>query len=121
MSADLILRNALLADGRTVDVHVSGGIIVAVEPAGLAYPPDVSVDDLGGMLLVPAMAEPHAHLDKALTADVGDAGKQAVCGLVSKVLLDQDFNTGRAMVGCSRGRPASGGEPSERKVRWPAD
>lgn len=70
MSADLILRNALLADGRTVDVHVAGGIIVAVEPAGLAYPPDVSVDDLGGMLLVPAMAEPHAHLDKALTADV---------------------------------------------------
>ena len=29
----------------------------------------MNVDDLGGWLLLPAMAEPHAHLDKALTAD----------------------------------------------------
>ena len=28
------------------------------------------VDDLGGWLVLPAMAEPHAHLDKALTADL---------------------------------------------------
>ncbi len=28
---------------------------------------------------------------KALKADAGDAGKQAVCKLVSKVLLDKDF------------------------------
>ena len=30
---------------------------------------DTNVEDLGGWLLLPAMAEPHAHLDKALTAD----------------------------------------------------
>ena len=29
----------------------------------------VAATDLAGMLLLPAMAEPHAHLDKALTAE----------------------------------------------------
>jgi hypothetical protein len=32
-----------------------------------------------------------ADIRTALTADAGPAGKQAVCKLVSKVLLDQDF------------------------------
>ena len=76
-----VLRNARLADGRRADVHIdtSDGTIAAVEPAGSApvdrqaqaSAPDgaVEVDDLGGWLLLPAMAEPHAHLDKALTAD----------------------------------------------------
>ena len=32
-----------------------------------------------------------ADIRKALKADPGIAGKQAVCGLVSKVLLDKDF------------------------------
>jgi hypothetical protein len=32
-----------------------------------------------------------ADIAKALKADAGDAGKQAVCKLVSKVLLDKDF------------------------------
>ena len=76
-----VLRNARLADGRRADVHIdtSDGTIAAVESAGSApvdrqaqaSAPDgaVEVDDLGGWLLLPAMAEPHAHLDKALTAD----------------------------------------------------
>jgi hypothetical protein len=32
-----------------------------------------------------------ADIRSALKADAGDAGKQAVCGLVSKVLLDKEF------------------------------
>ena len=32
-----------------------------------------------------------ADIRKTLKADAGPAGKQAVCGLVSKALLDQDF------------------------------
>ena len=32
-----------------------------------------------------------ADIRQALKADAGPAGKQAVCGLVSKALLDQDF------------------------------
>ena len=77
-----VLRNARLVDDRLVDVRVDtdSGTIVSVEAAGSA-PPAASrplsgepataddVDDLGGWLLLPAMAEPHAHLDKALTAD----------------------------------------------------
>ena len=67
-----VLRNARLADGRDVDVRIdtTGGTISAVVDAGsTVLDGDADVEDLGGWLLLPAMAEPHAHLDKALTAD----------------------------------------------------
>ena len=72
-----LLRNARLVDGRTVDVRIDtdDGTIAEVASAGstaIDGAPEVEsadVDDLEGWLLVPAMAEPHAHLDKALTAD----------------------------------------------------
>ncbi len=64
-----MLRNARLADGRTVDVHVRGGAIAAVAAAGSPVPAGFDRDDLDGWLLLPAPAEPHAHLDKALTAE----------------------------------------------------
>ena len=67
-----VLRNARLVDGRRVDVHIDtdGGTISSVVAAGsTAFDDDADVEDLGGWLLLPAMAEPHAHLDKALTAD----------------------------------------------------
>jgi cytosine/creatinine deaminase len=63
-----VLANALLTDGRIVDVTLDGAVIVDVVDAGTVAGDEV--DDLGGMLLLPAMAEPHAHLDKALTADL---------------------------------------------------
>jgi cytosine/creatinine deaminase len=79
----LLLRGATLADGRVVDVTCTGGVITAVEPAGApaaaaapaggegreAVQP-TEVVDLAGFVLLPAPAEPHAHLDKAFTADV---------------------------------------------------
>ncbi|MFI1969468.1 hydrolase [Streptomyces cinnamoneus] len=65
----LVLCGARLADGRVVDVRLSGGRIEAVGTAGsLAPGPRV---DLAGYLLLPAPAEPHAHYDTALTADLG--------------------------------------------------
>jgi cytosine deaminase len=75
--ATLVLCGARLADGRTVDVRLSGGRIEAVGTAGSlarttgagpAAEPGARVD-LGGYLLLPAPAEPHAHSDTALTAD----------------------------------------------------
>lgn len=63
-----ILTNALLADGRVVDIGMEGGFIVQVGGLG-AVPAGVTTHDLGGWLVLPAMAEPHAHLDKALTAE----------------------------------------------------
>ncbi len=62
----LRLSNALLTDGRTVDVTIDGGHIATVEETGSG--PGSGID-LEGRLLLPAMVEPHAHLDKAFTAD----------------------------------------------------
>ena len=65
-----ILRNARLVDGRHVDLEIADERIAAVaEPGTVAAEEGTAVDDLGGWLVLPAMAEPHAHLDKALTAE----------------------------------------------------
>ena len=77
-----VLRNARLSDGRLVDVRIDteSGTIASVGAAGSTPPPPsvpatngpgaaAETDDLAGWLLLPAMAEPHAHIDKALTAD----------------------------------------------------
>jgi len=64
-----VLRGARLGD-RSVDVHVADGSISAVVDTGQPMPDDAEVHDLGGWLLLPALAEPHAHLDKALTAEM---------------------------------------------------
>ena len=61
-----VLGNARLISGAEVDVVVEAGLVVEHVPAG-SRPPTV---DLEGRLLLPAFCEPHAHLDKALTADV---------------------------------------------------
>ena len=60
-----VLNNARLADGRLVDIEIDEGRIAAIGAAGSAE----AGDDLTGLLLLPALAEPHAHLDKALTAE----------------------------------------------------
>ncbi|MEV6616015.1 amidohydrolase family protein [Streptomyces sp. NPDC051051] len=69
----LLLCGARLTDGRTVDVRLGRGRIEAVGTAGsltagTAPAPGTRVD-LGGYLLLPAPAEPHAHADTALSAD----------------------------------------------------
>ncbi|MFD3435934.1 amidohydrolase family protein [Streptomyces sp. NPDC058685] len=64
----LLLCGARLADGRIVDVRLSGGLIEAVGTAGSLTPHSSRVD-LRGYLLLPAPAEAHGHGDTALTAD----------------------------------------------------
>jgi cytosine deaminase len=80
----LVLCGVRLEGGETADVRIEGGRIAAVgqwgsherDPAGgvpcsagrLRPPPGDGRLDLAGYLLLPAPAEPHAHLDKALTA-----------------------------------------------------
>lgn len=64
------LVGARLIDGRSVDVLVdAAGRVAAVTPTGARPVRATSVHDLDGRLLLPAMAEAHAHLDKALTAE----------------------------------------------------
>jgi len=63
-----VLQNARLADGRLVDIHLDGGTIDKVDrPSGRSA--GNTTYDLQEWLVLPAMAEPHAHLDKALTAE----------------------------------------------------
>jgi cytosine deaminase len=74
----LLLTNTRLADGRVVDVRISNGRIQAVGTAGslswhfpggpAAGPLPGTRIDLSGYLLLPAPAEPHAHLDAAFSA-----------------------------------------------------
>ena len=61
--ADLTIINALLADGRVTTLHVANGIVVA-EPVDSA-----TTFDATRRLVLPAMAEAHAHLDKAFLAE----------------------------------------------------
>lgn len=80
-----VLRNGRTVGVKgTIDITVADETIVAIGPlatgttqAGAGTPtnsadrarPTACVVDLGGRLVLPAMAEPHAHLDKALVAD----------------------------------------------------
>lgn len=64
-----VLRNGRLRTGRLVDLSVADGRIAAVHDAGGSQSTDGEIHDLQGWLLLPAMAEPHAHLDKALTSE----------------------------------------------------
>jgi len=69
MAPDLVLASGHLGDGRLVDVHVVDGSVSAVTESGMPVAAGTPREDLAGWLLLGAMAEPHAHLDKALTAE----------------------------------------------------
>jgi cytosine deaminase len=70
------LTNATLSDGSTCDVTIENGVVTGIVPAqstrpvseGALDPTDGSLD-LTGYVLLTAPAEPHAHLDKALSWD----------------------------------------------------
>ncbi|NHI17895.1 amidohydrolase family protein [Microbacterium excoecariae] len=63
------LRGATLADGRVVDVVLDGETVGAVTEAAAGAPLEDGDLDLGGFLLLAAPADPHTHLDKALSWD----------------------------------------------------
>jgi cytosine deaminase len=65
----LLLRGGVDADGARVDVRCdpATGRIAAVGPELALAPADVPLD-CADMVVLPAPAEPHAHLDKALSA-----------------------------------------------------
>jgi cytosine deaminase len=74
----LLLTGARLADGRVVDVRISGDRIQAVGTVGSLGPLPAAPGrptsttgariDLTGYLLLPAPAEPHGHYDNAFSA-----------------------------------------------------
>ncbi|HJM38349.1 MAG TPA: amidohydrolase family protein [Acidimicrobiales bacterium] len=64
-----ILHNARLEDGRLVNLHINDGYIETITELQKPASPPEGGTDLNGWLVIPSMAEPHAHLDKALTAE----------------------------------------------------
>lgn len=70
----LLLRGARLPDGDVRDLLLDpdSGLVARVAPPGV-LPSGPDELDLTGHLLLPAPAEPHAHLDKALTWDLAQA------------------------------------------------
>ncbi|ALJ22189.1 amidohydrolase family protein [Microbacterium sp. No. 7] len=66
-----VLRGATLADGRIVDVVLDGETVAGVVAAGTAAP-GANELDLHGHVLLPAAAEPHAHLDKSRTWELAN-------------------------------------------------
>ena len=62
-ATSLSITNALLADGTVTTVHIVDGVVS--DRPGLG----ATTLDAAGRLLLPAMAEAHAHLDKAFLAE----------------------------------------------------
>jgi cytosine deaminase len=60
------LTNALLADGRRVDIGIREGRIATIDPLGAASEAGAATIDLAGALLVPGFVDGHVHLDKTL-------------------------------------------------------
>jgi cytosine deaminase len=63
------VRRVRLLDGSVADLHIADGRITAAAAMG----PGIDLDATGWRA-VPAACEPHAHLDKALTASRADPG-----------------------------------------------
>ncbi|MDV8001509.1 cytosine deaminase [Rhodococcus sp. IEGM 1408] len=96
-----------LLDGRVVDVDISGDTVAAVSPAGTTEPEGPAVIDGRGYLALTAPAEPHAHLDKALSWGAtrppgGDLGAAIGAWRAFAVTVDEDEIYGRAITAARR-------------------
>src|SRR5436309_2634087 len=65
MSFDLIVRNATLADGRSIDIAIRDGKIAAVERGIQAEA--ARVIDAQGCLVTPPLVDVHIHMDATLS------------------------------------------------------
>jgi cytosine deaminase len=65
MSFDLIVKNAILPDGRIADIGINGETIAAIEPAIQAEAGRVV--DASGCLVSPPFVDPHFHMDATLS------------------------------------------------------
>ena len=103
------LRSARTATGDLVNVEIVDGLIGQVLPAtgptdsgqtgrgqtdsgtaGATGPGDV---DLSGQVLLPSFVEPHAHLDKALTASLGRNLTGDLAGAIAAMDLLRELTT----------------------------
>jgi imidazolonepropionase-like amidohydrolase len=61
----VLLRGGRIGGGEAVDLLVRGGVIDAIGET-LVAPPNATVIDLGGRLVLPGLVDAHCHLDKTL-------------------------------------------------------
>ncbi|MFC6722950.1 amidohydrolase family protein [Halobium palmae] len=69
--SEFLIRNATKLSGQTVDIEIYEGIIQQIKPAGElenTAEDETKVFDAEGRLATASLAEPHIHLDYALTA-----------------------------------------------------
>lgn len=102
----LRLTGALALDRAPIVVDCAGGRIAAVWREAPPPPPgaDTRVVDVAGHVLMPALAEPHAHVDKAYTADDADnptgdldgAIKVSALGFAASTVADIERRARRA-------------------------
>jgi hypothetical protein len=99
----MLLHGAVDEHGMRMDVRVDPGTGLVAE-VGPELPPQAgeAVEDLTGFRLLPAPAEPHAHLDKALTSH------RRVAVHPGRTDRDLDVRLPRQRLG-DRGRGRSGG------------
>ncbi len=100
------LRSARTIDGALIDVEITNGRIAQVIPAtakpgsaagsppAKAGPDDL---DLSGHVLLPSFVEPHAHLDKALTASRAPNKTGDLLGAIQAMASITDTLTKRDM------------------------
>lgn len=99
----MLIRHATSPAGDLISLRLDGDRISAVVDDG-SRPSDGADDpvlDATGYLVLPAPAEPHAHLDKALTADrvdnpVGDLGGAVAGWLAHRGSISHDDFVARA-------------------------
>lgn len=97
----MLLLGATVADGSVVDVAIDDGVVTAVDPAASSAAVGDDVLDLRGYLLMTAPAEPHAHLDKALSWDalapkLGDLHDAIATWKAGSLLFDEESFRQRA-------------------------
>jgi cytosine/creatinine deaminase len=101
----LLLQGAMLRDAKRRDVRIVGSRIDQVGDAGTLVRADGDeVLDLAGYVLLPAPAEPHAHLDKVLSADTVGVHAHDLPGAIEawhahRETIDADEIAGRAAEG----------------------
>src|SRR6185295_977172 len=61
-----LIADALLPDGRRVDIRIAGGKIAEIGGVGSTSAPSSDRIDLAGALVLPGLIDGHIHLDKTL-------------------------------------------------------
>jgi cytosine deaminase len=72
---DLIIQNAILRDGRQVNIKIKSGIIKKISPQKIQNSSIDTLIDAEQSLLTESLVSPHIHLDKVLIGDIIEPNK----------------------------------------------